>query len=65
VLNWRLEPELATDSDELQKTVRELASKRAGYMIALVKSKMMDDFREAEAADPILKLYIFEGLAAI
>jgi hypothetical protein len=65
VPNWRLEPELATDSDEVQKTVRELASKRAGYIIAPVKSKMLDDFGEAEAADRILKLYILEGLAAI
>ena len=61
----RLEPELATDSDKLQKTVSELASKRAGYIIALVKSKMLDDFGEAEVADPILKFYILEGLAAI
>ncbi|MFY9559667.1 MAG: hypothetical protein WAQ52_05475 [Terriglobales bacterium] len=48
------EPELATDSDKLQKTVSELASKRAGY-IMLAKSKMLDDFGEAEATDAILK----------
>jgi hypothetical protein len=59
------EPELATDSDKLQKTVSELASKRAGYIIALAKSEMLDDFGEAEAADAILKPYILEGLAAI
>lgn len=59
------EPELATDSDKLLKTVSELASKRAGYIIALAKSKMLDDFGEAEAADAILKPYILEGLATI
>ncbi len=45
--------------------IEQRLSKRVGYIIALVKSKMMGDFREAEAADPILKLYILEGLAAI
>ena len=54
------QPELATDSDKLQKTINELASQRAEYIVALAKSKTLDDFGEEEAADAILKPYILE-----
>jgi hypothetical protein len=46
---------------KLQKTVNELASQRADYIVALAKSKTLDDFGEEEAADSILKPYILEG----
>jgi hypothetical protein len=55
------QPELATDSEKLRKAVSELASKRAGWIVALAKSKMLDDFGEEEAADAILKPYVLEG----
>jgi hypothetical protein len=55
------QPEFATDSDKLQKTVNQLASQRADYIVALAKSKTLDDFDEEEAADAILKPYILEG----
>ncbi len=54
------QPEFATDSDKLQKTVNELASQRADYIVALAKSKTLDDFGEEEAADAMLKPYILE-----
>ena len=55
------QPEFATDSDKLQKTVNELASQRADFIVALAKSKTLDDFGEEETADAILKPYILEG----
>ncbi len=54
------QPEFATDSDKLQKTVNELASQRADCIVSLAKSKTLDDFGEEEAADAILKPYILE-----
>ena len=33
------QPEFATDSDKLQKTINELASQRADYIVALAKSR--------------------------
>ncbi len=38
-----------------------LASRRADYIVALAKSKTLDDFGEEEAADTIAKPYILEG----
>jgi hypothetical protein len=35
------QPEFATDSDKLQRTVNELASRRADYIVALAKSKTL------------------------
>jgi hypothetical protein len=54
------QPEFATDSDKLQKTINELASQRADFIVALAKSKTLDDFGE-EASDAILNPYILEG----
>jgi hypothetical protein len=51
-------PGLATDYDNLRIAVSERASKRAGYVIALAKFKMLDDFGEHEAANAVLKPYI-------
>jgi hypothetical protein len=55
-------PGPATDSDTLRKTVSEQASERADYIVALAKSKMLDDFDEPEAADAVIKPYFLEGL---
>ena len=55
------QPEFATDSDKLQKTINELASQRADFIVALAKSKTLDDFGEEEAADAMLNPYILEG----
>jgi hypothetical protein len=46
--------------DKLQKTVNELASQTADFIVALAKSKTLDDFGEEEAADAILQPYILE-----
>jgi len=56
------QPERATNSDTLRKIVSEQASARADYIVALAKSKMLDDFDEPEASDAILKPYFLEGL---
>ncbi len=47
--------------DKLQKTVSELASQRADYIVALAKSRTLNDFGVEEAADAIVKPDIFEG----
>jgi len=54
-------PELATDSDNFRKVVADSAFKQAGFIIALAKSKTLDDFGDERGADAILKSYIFEG----
>ncbi len=54
--------ERATDSSKINKAVEEQASKKAAYIVALAKSKMLDDFGEPEAADAIIKPYFLEGL---
>ena len=56
------QPERATNSERVGKIVSEQASARADYIVALAKSKMLDDFDEPEAADAILKPYFLEGL---
>ncbi|HXM24031.1 MAG TPA: hypothetical protein VN948_22430 [Terriglobales bacterium] len=38
-----------------------VASQRADYIVALAKSKTLDDFGEEEAADAMLNPYILEG----
>jgi hypothetical protein len=38
--------------------VVERASERVGYITALARSKMLDDFGEAEAANAVLRPYI-------
>jgi hypothetical protein len=53
-------PELATDSAHFRKVVAESAFKQAGFIIALAKSKTLDDFGDERAADAILKPYILE-----
>jgi hypothetical protein len=55
------QPEFATDSDKLQKNINELASQRADFIVALAKSKTLDDFGEEEASDAMLNPYILEG----
>jgi hypothetical protein len=54
-------PELLIDSDKLRKAVSEQASQRAGYIVALARSKMLGDFGEDEAADALLRPYLLEG----
>ena len=56
------QPELAVACDPLRKTIAEQASTRAGYIVALAKSKMLDDFGEPEAADAAVRSYFLEGL---
>jgi hypothetical protein len=53
-------PELATDSDSFWNIVADLAFKKADFIIALAKSKMLNDFGETHAADAIL-MHIFPG----
>jgi hypothetical protein len=53
-------PALATDSDNFRKVVADLASQKAGLIIALAKSKTLDDFGDEKAADAILKSYVLE-----
>jgi hypothetical protein len=55
------QPELASHSDAFRMVVNERASERAGFIVALAKSKMLDDFGEAEAADAVLKSHILVG----
>ena len=52
------QPELATDSYGFQKAVNEQAWERVGYITALAKSKMLDDFGEEEAASALLRPYV-------
>ena len=56
------QPERATDSESVGQIVSEQASARADYIVALAKSKMLDDFDEPEAADAVIKPYFLEGL---
>jgi hypothetical protein len=55
------QPELATNSDKHQLAIHDRASRKADYIIALARSKMLHDFDEYEAADRLLKPYILEG----
>ena len=55
-------PELSTDSGKLRETVNQQASQRAGFIVALAKSKMLDDFGENEAADVVMRPYFLESL---
>lgn len=52
------QPEFATDSDKLQKTINELASQSADCIVAMAKSTTLDDFGEGADADAILKPYV-------
>ena len=54
------EPERAIDSSKFQKDIREQASYRAGLVVALAKSKMLEDFGEHEAADEEIRPYVLE-----
>jgi len=54
-------PELATDSENFRKVVADSAFKQAGFIIALAKSKTLDDFGDERGADAVLKPHIFEG----
>lgn len=54
-------PELMIGSDKLHQAVSEQGSHRAGYIVALARSKMLDDFGEDEAADALLRPYLLEG----
>ena len=53
--------ELALDSDKFQKAIQERASYLAGYIVALAKSKMLDDFGQDQAADALLRPYVVES----
>ena len=57
------QPKRAIDGEALRTTIAERASARAGYIVALAKSKMLDDFGEPEAADAVLRPYFLEGLS--
>ena len=41
--------------------MNELASERAAFIVALAKSKTLDNFGEEEGADAVLKPYIPEA----
>jgi len=56
------QPERATDSESVGQIVSEQASARADYIVAVAKSKMLNDFDEPEAADAVIKPYFLEGL---
>jgi len=51
------QPEHRTNSENLWLAVNERASSRAGYIIALAKYKMLNDFGEDEAANAVLEPY--------
>jgi hypothetical protein len=55
-------PELAIDSGSFRKTVEGRASETAACIVALVQSKMLDDFGEPEAADKVIRPYFLAGL---
>ena len=56
---------LVTDSDNLHMAVSQRATERADYIIALAKSKMLDDFGEDEAANAVLEApYLRDYLAS-
>ena len=54
--------DLASDPKKFQETVSAVASKKADYIVALAKSKMLEDFGEHEAADATIKPYFLESL---
>ena len=54
--------ELASDPDQFRKTISAQASQKADYIVALAKSKMLDDFGEHDAADATIKPYFLERL---
>jgi len=56
------QPELAIDPHEFRKTISARASEKADYVVALAKSKMLEDFGEHEAADATIKPYFLESL---
>jgi hypothetical protein len=51
--------ELAVESEEFRPKVNERASERAGFIIALAKSRMLADYGEHESADAPMKPYFF------
>lgn len=52
----------ATDPREFHMKVNARASKMADYIVALAKSKMLDDFGEHETADAVIKPHFLESL---
>jgi hypothetical protein len=54
-------PKLAIDSDAFRNIVADLAWQKAGLIINLAKSKMLNDFGESDAADAILKSIFSEA----
>jgi hypothetical protein len=54
-------PELVTDSDNFRNIVNEEASKNAGYIVALARSRTLSDFGEGEAGNAVLKPYVLDG----
>lgn len=52
------EPERVIASSEFREAIGERASYKAGYVAALAKSKMLDDFGEGEAVDALIRPYI-------
>ena len=55
------QPELAIDPHEFRKTISARASEKADYVVALAKSKMLEDFGEHEAADATIKPYFLQS----
>jgi hypothetical protein len=55
-------PELVINGEAFQAAVNVRASQTAGYIVALAKSKMLDDFGEHEAADEVIRPYFMAGL---
>jgi hypothetical protein len=51
-------PERTIESDEFRAQVSRRASERADFIVALAKSKMLEDYGEHEAADAALRAYV-------
>jgi len=56
-------PELVTNGEAFREAVNVRASETAGCIVALAKSKMLDDFGEAEAADEVIRPYLLASLS--
>ena len=54
-------PERAIDCSKFQQGIQERASYKAGYVVALAKSKMLDGFGQDEAADVLIRPNILNG----
>ena len=56
------ESQLAMDRVAFSEAVKAEASAKAEFVVALARSKMLDDFGEPDAADAVIKPYFLAGL---